>query len=246
MIRIKLKTIAAILLSQSAALIVCGQEAAVATLSSTPESRLTQGGWKNRWESQLKAIESNKECELFFIGDSITQAWDGTGKATWEKEFERYKPINFGISGDRTEHVIWRMRNAPELSKLKPKVAVIMIGTNNTGHDKRDAADTADGIKTIVSDLRALWPDTKIILFGVFPRGDTAEHPLRKINNSVNEIIAKFDDGKHVHYIDITDDFLDDDGSLPKTIMPDLLHLSPQGYEIWGKALATKLKDLGM
>lgn len=244
MTRTTAKTIASILIFHTAAFIAYGQEAATAVQSSTPVSRLEQGGWKNRWEGQLKAIETNKDCELFFIGDSITQGWEGAGKAAWEKEFSKYKTINFGISGDRTEHVLWRIRNAPEIGKLKPKVAVIMIGTNNTGHNKRDAVDTAEGIKTIISDLRTLWPDTKIILFGVFPRGATADDELRKINDSINAIIAKYDDGKHVHYLDISDEFLDRKGNLPKVIMPDLLHLSPQGYEIWGKELSAKLRKI--
>jgi lysophospholipase L1-like esterase len=242
----KFNTIVAILACHVLAFPVCARESATITQSSTPESRMEQGAWKSRWDAQLQAIGNGGDCRLIFMGDSITQGWGGPGKAVWEREFAAYKPINFGIGGDRTEHLLWRIRNAPGLAKIKPQAVALMIGTNNTGHNLRAPEDTADGIRTIIGDLRKLWPDSRIILFAIFPRGENPADPRRKNNDAINKIIATFDDGKHVHYLDISSDFLDADGSLPKEIMPDLLHLSPKGYEIWGKALAAKLKDLGL
>jgi len=106
--------------------------------------------------------------ELAFIGDSITQGWEGNGKQVWEKFYANRKPINFGFGGDRTEHVIWRLTHG-HLNKIRPKVAVLMIGTNNTGHLMQEPAEVAAGIKKIVGILQQRSPDTKLLLLGVFP-----------------------------------------------------------------------------
>ena len=234
-----------LIFSQSLLFGAAARAADDAGISSTPADRLSEAGWKTRWESEIKAIDEAKRCKLIFLGDSITQGWDGNGKEVWAKQYERYHPINFGIGGDRTEHLLWRIRNA-DLKSLSPKVAVIMIGTNNTGHQQRDAKDTAEGVKTIIDDLRQVWPDTQLLLLAVFPRGETPDDKLRKINADINTIISKFDDGEHVHYLDINQAFLTEDGTLSRDIMPDLLHPNAKGYEIWAKEMKPELKKLGL
>ncbi|MBK1883996.1 GDSL family lipase [Luteolibacter pohnpeiensis] len=214
-------------------------------VSTTPADRLSEGGWKARWEGEVKAIEENKDTQLVFLGDSITEGWDSRGSHVWKKEYEAYHPINFGIGGDRTEHLIWRIQNA-DLASLKPKVAVIMIGTNNTGHQQRDPRETARGVRTVVKDLRKLWPDTQLLLLAIFPRGETPDDNLRKINAGVNKIISRLDDGKHIHYLDINQAFLTEDGTLSKDIMPDLLHPNEKGYEIWAEQIKPELEKLGL
>jgi len=198
------------------------------------------GGWTKRHE-QINARAASGQVELLFIGDSITQGWEGAGRAAWDKFFGSRKAMNAGISGDRTQHVLWRLDNGT-IAGLSPKVAVVMIGTNNAAAN--DPAHTAAGIEAIVARLREKLPDTKILLLAVFPRGATPDDVLRKKNQAVNEIIAKLHDGKHVFFLDIGPNFLTADGTLEKSIMPDLLHLSPRGYEIWAESIEPKLAEL--
>ncbi len=191
-------------------------------------------------------IAKEGKAQLLFLGDSITAGWAGNGKEVWAKSFGQYTPANFGIGGDRTQHVLWRIQNG-ELEGIKPKAVVLMIGTNNSGQDP--AEGIAKGVTAIVSTLREKQPQAKILLLAVFPRGEkpsTAEkpNPGRDKLAQVNEIIAKLDDGKNVFFLDIGEKFLQPDGTLTKEIMPDFLHLSPAGYQIWADAISPKLAEL--
>lgn len=178
---------------------------------------------------------------LVFLGDSITAGW-GSQPKIWEAAFGAYKPVNFGIGGDRTQHVLWRITNG-ELDGIHPKAVVLMIGTNNTGSNP--AEGIAKGVTAIVETIRAKQPQAKILLLAVFPRGEKASpNAARDKIKQVNAIIAKLDDGKNVFFLDIGDKFLQPDGSLTKEIMPDFLHLSAAGYQIWADAIGPKLAEL--
>ena len=185
------------------------------------------------------AIAKEGKTDLVFLGDSITAGWGGK-KEIWDKAFGMYRPANFGIGGDRTQHVLWRITNG-ELDGIKPKAAVLMIGTNNSGSDPADGI--AKGVTKIVESIRAKLPDTKILLLAVFPRGEKP-NPQREKLKEVNTTIAKLDDGKSVFYLDIGDKFLQPDGTLTKEVMPDFLHLSTKGYQIWADSIAAKLAEL--
>jgi len=217
------------------------------TPSTYPKQRWNQGWWKKRWDAKYKEAGSNevKDTKVVFLGDSITQAWEDGGKKAWDKHFAPLGALNWGFSGDRTEHQIWRLQNG-DVQRVNPEVAVILIGTNNTGHDQRPAEDTAKGIRRILDDLAWKWPETEVVLMSVFPRGADTEDPLRKINDEINEKVKAFADGERVHLLDINDKFLDKDGNLSKDIFPDLLHLAPAAYDIWAEALAEKFKELGV
>jgi lysophospholipase L1-like esterase len=201
-----------------------------------------------RHKEFLKRIEKSKGVgDVIFLGDSITQGWEGNGKAAWKKHFADFKPVNLGIGGDQTGHVLWRITDGKELEHLKPKAAVIMIGTNN-GHT---AEQVAGGIKAIIDELKKQKPHMKILLLGVFPRGgapkDAKVAPAKNLSpkiKAINEIIAKYDDGKVVFYKDIGGKFLDKEGGLPKSIMYDYLHLTPAGYEIWATAIKEDVEKL--
>ncbi len=184
-------------------------------------------------------IAKEGKTDLLFLGDSITAGWGGK-KEIWDKAFGAYRPANFGIGGDRTQHVLWRITNG-ELDGIKPKAAVLMIGTNNSGTDP--AEGIAAGVTKIVQAIRTKLPETKILLLAVFPRGEKA-NPQREKLKQVNAIIAKLDDGKNVFYLDIGEKFLQPDGTLTKEIMPDFLHLSTKGYQIWADAITPKLETL--
>jgi len=181
------------------------------------------------------------DVDVLFIGDSITQGWEGAGKAAWEKYFAPRKAMNAGIGGDRTQHILWRLENG-NIEGIKPKAAVIMIGTNNSGTNNSE--QIAGGVKAIVAKLRKELPETKILVLGIFPRGATTEDAKRKVNEGANAIFKSVADDKMVFYMDIGPKFLGPDGSLSKEIMPDLLHLSPQGYEIWASSIDAKLGEL--
>jgi len=192
------------------------------------------------------ATAKEGKAQLLFLGDSITAGWSGPGKDVWEKSFSPWQPANFGIGGDRTQHVLWRIQNG-ELDGLKPKAAVLMIGTNNVGNDTVEGI--AQGVTKIVETIRAKTPDTKILLLAVFPRGEKASTP-EKPNGArdklaqVNTIIAKLADNQHVFFLDIGAKFLQLDGTISKDIMPDFLHPTEAGYQIWADAITPKLTEL--
>ena len=185
--------------------------------------------------------------DLLFLGDSITEFWGTTGKTVWAKYYGDKNAANFGISGDRTEHVLWRIDNG-ELDGIHPKVVVLMIGTNNTGVNTAEQIAAAD--EKIVSEIRAKLPDSKILLLAIFPRGPRkARGQLEDWRLKMKEIayinsqLATLDDGTMIHYLDIGDQFLVD-GKIPKDIMPDQLHPSAKGYEIWAEAIQPTLDEM--
>lgn len=180
-------------------------------------------------------------ADLIFIGDSITEGWEGNGKEVWADFYGKRNAVNLGIGGDRTQHVIWRLDNG-NVKNIKPKVAVVMIGTNNSGSNKPQ--EIADGVKAIVGQLRTTLPETKVLLLAVFPRGPDKNDTRRLVNQRANSIFSKLDDGNSVYYLDIGPKFLEKDGTLSREIMPDLLHLSKKGYMIWAESIEEKLKQL--
>jgi lysophospholipase L1-like esterase len=217
-------------------------KAAQINTATTPANRLNTGWWEKRHEEKVAAAQG-AECDLIFIGDSITHSWEGAGKKVWQKYYAARKPFNIGFSGDRTQHVLWRMDNG-ELAKFQPKVAVIMIGTNNTGHNMQKAEETAAGVQAIITKLHEHSPKTKVLLLAIFPRGATAKHKMRKHNDSINAILKTYDNGKTVYYLDLAPAFLDKAGNLPKSVMPDRLHPKAGGYQIWAETMEPKLKEL--
>ena len=199
--------------------------------------------WMPRHEQKLKELADMEQVDLLMIGDSITHGWENGGKKVWDKYYAKRNALNIGFSGDRTEHVLWRFDHG-EIDGIAPKAAVVMIGTNNTGHRQDDPDDTAAGIKAILDKLAEKTPNTKVLLLAIFPRGAAADDKLRLINDGINQRISKFADGKRVFFLDISDKFLEDDGTLPKSIMPDLLHPNAEGYEIWAKAMEPTIVKL--
>ncbi len=199
--------------------------------------------WLPRHEQKLEEIKSHKNAQVIFIGDSITQGWEKDGFNVWNHKYAQYNAVAFGFGGDRTENVLWRLLHG-EVDGLNPKVAVLMFGTNNTGHRQEKPELTAAGIKRNIEELQKRLPNTKILLLAIFPRDEKPEGEARKLNASINAIIPTFADNKKVFFLDINNAFLDENGVLSKTIMPDLLHPNEQGYEIWAKAMEPTLLKL--
>ena len=194
-----------------------------------------------RHKQFLKTVAKG-EGDVIFLGDSITEGWENAGKKAWADTFAEFKPVNLGIGGDQTGHVLWRITEGKEIDPLKPKLAVIMIGTNNMGG--HSAEQIAGGVKAIVETLQKQKPDMKVLVLGIFPRSAKADDKIRDKIKDANKIIAKLADDKMVFYKDIGDKFLETDGSLDKKIMPDFLHLSADGYKIWADAIKDDVAKL--
>jgi lysophospholipase L1-like esterase len=185
---------------------------------------------------------------VLFLGDSITEGWRGASHI-WEHYFGQYQPANFGIGGDQTQHVIWRIQNG-ELDGISPKVVVLMIGTNNSaGHT---GAQIAAANRRIIELIRAKLPATKILLHAIFPRGprnnrDGTPDPWKQRMAAIaaaNAELATLHDGKVIHYLDINARFLGNDGTIPNIIMPDQLHPNAAGYQLWADAIKGPLAEM--
>jgi lysophospholipase L1-like esterase len=197
--------------------------------------------------AQFLEIAKKGDIDLLLMGDSITDWWRSTGSAVFEKNFGGIKCANFGIAGDRTQGVLWRMENG-ELEGYTPKLMMLMIGTNNLGGGRRGPGNSpeeiAEGITTVVTKFRAKFPEAKVLLLGVFPRGALPTAAQREPIKQINRIIAKLDDGKSVRYMDIGDKFLEPDGSIATTVMADGLHPTARGYEIWADAVMPTVNSM--
>ena len=203
-------------------------------------------GWVKRHEGFVAQAKQGG-VDILFMGDSITDFWRNRGSNVWNQSYAPRHAANFGISADRTEHVLWRIDNG-ELDGIHPKVVVLMIGTNNTGKERNGTPrnttpQVIEGVKAVVNDFRTKLPDTKILLLGIFPRG-TLDDPQRAQVALINTVIAKLDDGQMVRFLDIGPKFLEADGTLSKDIMPDLLHPSEKGYQIWADAMNPTLDEM--
>lgn len=202
----------------------------------TPAPR--EGDWWQDLNKKFNVRAKQGDVDLLFLGDSITQGWNDN--EIWQKYYGDRKAANFGIGGDQTQHVLWRIENG-NLDGIKPKVAVLMIGTNNA--NSNSAEEIADGIKAIVAKLRETLPETKVLLLAVFPRGAKPDAIREKLAN-VSKLASAAADGQNVTFLDIGPNFVEPDGSISKEVMPDYLHLSPKGYQIWAQSIEPTLAAL--
>jgi len=232
------------------------QPAAVTAENSatTPVGKLEKDfyDWDKR-HAEILSIKDRINPEIVMIGDSITHFWGGEptepkggrGADSWKDLFGERKVLNIGFGWDRTQNVLYRIQDG-ELDGLKPKLVVIHIGTNNLSTSKNAPTNTpaqvAEGIDAIIASVKKKCPDAKIVLMGVFPRGETADNPFRGKIAEINTILAKtYASQPGVTYLDITGKFLNEDGSMSKEVMGDFLHPSAKGYAIWAEALKPHL-----
>lgn len=238
----RLTAIALVILSSRLA--AAQPSAAVAATTPVPRD---DAWWIERHADKLAekadASAAGREIRVVFLGDSITHGWEQAGEALWDERFAPHGALNLGFSGDRTEHVLWRLglgdagEENNEIAGLTPRLFVVMIGTNNTGHNQTPAQETAAGVGAIVDRLHEVSPASRVLLLAVFPRGAKADDPLRRRNAAVNERIARLGERDDVTFLDINDVFLAADGGLPPSVMPDLLHPSVEGYRRWADAI---------
>ena len=213
----------------------------LATDPAVPDALWTRGWWISRFEAK-KAEAARCDYPVVFLGDSITHGWEGAGSSVWTNNFLSgpYRAINAGFSGDRTEHLLWRLRHG-QLDGLDPKAVVLMIGTNNTGHrplETESVLDTVLGVKAILKELEHRVPSAKVILHPIFPRGETVSDPLRLRNDHVNQALKAYvARNPQVLWCDFNARLVDAEGRLSHEMMKDLLHPGQVGYEIWAREL---------
>jgi len=205
----------------------------------TPANKMNEEWWANRHAGVLEQVKGGN-VDLILLGDSINHGWEGDGKAVFDKYYGHRNAVNMGFGGDRTEHVLWRLENG-EIDGISPKVVSLMIGTNNYGTNT--AEEIGAGIIAIVQKLREKLPNTKVLILAIFPRGEKPSE-MRDTLAKASTIASGIADGNMIHYLDIGQVFLTEDGTLTKEIMPDALHPNAYGYELWATAVEPKIAEL--
>jgi len=213
-----------------------------------PVPRTFPTNWMAIHESFVARAKQHN-VDLLFLGDSITAGWqwDKRGLSVWNKYYAPRHAAEFGIGYDRIQNVLWRAKHK-ELRGIKPKVVVLLIGTNNAGNEdngkpRNTTPEIVEGVTTLVKEVRTRLPKSKVLLLGLFPRGDKND-PVREQVKEINSQLARLDDGKTVKFLDIGSKFLEPDGTLSRDIMPDLLHPSERGYQIWAEAMEDTLAGM--
>ena len=197
------------------------------------------------WGARHNAVNERLKkgnVDLLFIGNSIIHEWESEGWEYWKKYYEPRNAVNMGFGGDKTQHVLWRLAHS-DFDSINPKLAILLIGTNNSGEEDNTAEEIADGIIKICKTLRNKLPDTKILLLAIFPR-DSIPTTRRQKNEKASKLASRIADNKTIYFLDINKAFLTSDGKLSADIMPDYLHPNKTGYKIWAEAMETKVKQL--
>jgi lysophospholipase L1-like esterase len=228
---------------------VCAQ---VAERADQANARTDENSYKAHLD--LMAKRTQGQIDIYFLGDSITRRWGTSDEKyrplleSWRKNFHGWNAANFGWGGDATQNILWRLE-AGELDGVKPKVIVLMAGTNNVGHtppvgdDEARVEDTSRGVAAIVSFCRAKAPGATLILTGIAPRND--EMAVMPTINRINERIARLANGESIRYININDQLADANGKFhPGMADPDGLHFTAKAYQVWADRLIPIFTEL--
>jgi beta-glucosidase len=203
--------------------------------------------WLPRHEAKRAEVRAHhtagRRVDLVFLGDSITQGWEKEGAAAFARYFAPHHAVALGFGGDRTENLLWRLRHGA-LDGMAPKVVVMLIGTNNTGERLEDPALTVAGIRANLDEIRRHQPQATVLLMALLPRGETPDDLTRRHNARINALLPSLADGQRVRLLDIGPALTQPDGTLSRDLLPDFLHLSPAGYDIWARRLDATLTPL--
>jgi alpha-galactosidase len=216
-----------------------------AACSTTPAPRKHSYHWmsRERWQQMFAedvAVADKGNVDLLFVGDSITEGWN---REVWERSFGSWRTANFGIGGDHTGNVLWRLQNG-HAEKLHPKLVVLTVGVNNLGFCNATPQQAFDGVKAVVAQLRKLYPDSRILLNALLPYGQFANSPTRLQVVEINRLVASLGDGKKVIFHDYGSNFLQANGEMSAEVMGDFLHPSAKGYQIWSDAMLPDIRKL--
>ena len=181
--------------------------------------------WVSNHEARVAAAKKG-DIDVILIGDSITHYSQRC--QPYQRHFGDRKVLNLGQGGDRTQNVLWRLKNG-EVEGIKPKVAMLMIGTNNVGRGETPE-DTVLGVKAILAELKQRLPKTRVVLYSILPRDGAIMAAVDKANAQLPALA----DGTQVNHVDLKEVFLNPDGSLNKLLYhTDNVHLSTEGYRAW-------------
>lgn len=209
--------------------------------------------WSNGLCSRLTERAKQGKVKIMFLGDSIIQCWSFSknnrfpgGLEVWEKELAPLGAVNFGVAGDKTENVLWRITAGKQLEKAYPEIIVLEVGTNN--FHRKGSPDTpemiAAGVNSILTAIEKISPDSKVLLWGLFPRDFKVDSHFRKTIPEVNGLLSKLADGKKVFFADPSSIFLSPDGSISQELLRDGLHPSPEGYRRWAAEMLPLLRQM--
>lgn len=210
------------------------------TPAKIPFEEVQEWYWPRQEEKKARLKEGN--VDLLFVGNSITHGWESTGKKYYEQYYAHRNVANIGFGWDRTQHVLWRL-NDYDFSNISPKVAVVMIGTNNSNGDDNTAEEIGDGIVAVCNKLHTQFPKMKILLLAIFPRSPQPDAQRAKCAKA-SALASRIADNQSIFYLDLTDKFLEPDGTISPEIMPDYLHPNEEGYRIWAEAMEPVLVKL--
>ncbi len=228
------------------------RKAAPAPAPSGPADRPAPRSDPNSMTAHAQLLEKTRKgrIDVYFLGDSIVRRWGATDYpellANWNSNFFGWNAANFGWGADKTQNILWRIENG-ELDGVRPKVIVLLAGTNNVGNQPGGAAKIAEvarGVKAIVDACRRRAPSATVVVTAIFPRNDNLA--VMPEINAINARLARFADGKRVRYLDINDRLADKDGRLFDGMMNerDQLHPTLRGYQVWAGALKPILRSL--
>lgn len=206
-----------------------------------PASRTDEGGCARQEEVLRRVREAKEPVPVVFLGDSITQGWEDAGDTAWREMIDPLGAVNLGVGGDRTEHVLWRLHEAP-LTGLHPQVVVLMIGTNNAGTGRDSGAIIARAIRAVVDLVVTQCPHAQVLVLDIPPRGQVI-NPLRGLVLQVNQALAAGPWPERVTFLRVADVFVRGDGTIDEAIMPDFLHLSDRGYRQWAQGIVPALRE---
>jgi len=236
---------ACLLLAACAAQTAVAQEAARPPCALTAAPRTVEYPWMSiaRWhqmfDDQLaRAAQGN--IDVMFVGDSLTEMWP---KAMWDANFGAMKAANFGIGGDHTGNVLWRLQQ-PGMAAIKPKLVVLLIGVNNINLCNETPEQVFAGIQAVLAKLRTQYPSARILLNAVLPEGRAPDDGGRQRVLTLNQMVKSLDDGKTVYFHDFGSRFVAPDGTLSAALQPDFLHLSEAGYQIFADAIRPAIEAL--
>lgn len=213
--------------------------------SLTPAPRQKDYPWMSRvkWQQfydEDVAVADKGGVDLLFVGDSITEMWN---QEIFQRTFGGWRTANFGIGGDHTGNLLWRLQNG-HAEKLHPKAVVLTIGVNNFGFCDATPEQAYKGVKAVVEQLRKIYPEARILLNAVLPYGQFTHSPQRVKVVELNRMVAGLNDGQHVFYQDYGLFFLQPNGDISAEVMGDFLHPSAKGYQIWADAMLPAVRKL--
>jgi beta-glucosidase len=221
------------------------RDVAVKTHRSVTPAPSTFDWAESWWQPRHQAVNERLKqghADMLFIGNSITHGWENTGRKYWDQYYAPRNAVNMGFGGDWTQHVLWRLDHS-DFSAVSPRLAVVLIGTNNTNGDDCTAGEVADGIIAVCGRLRGRLPGMKILLLAVFPREAKPCAQREKITET-NRLASVIADGKTIFYADYSPLFLEADGTVKKSLMPDYLHPNAEGYRLWAEAMEPEIVKL--